>query len=78
MSQNSPTNELVLAKYRESNLSVLKLLLNDQRFCTGDWIVKEVSAYLDIQLNNLIESLSRVSAAKQRAQRFARSDPHEL
>ena len=130
MSQNSP-NELVLAKYRESNLSVLKLLLNDQRFCTGNWIVKEVqkiwlecnqefkystegiallfkyklltaptvdlhmsqlvdtgnskfiqfgvqlirffyienaSAYLDIQLSSLIESLSRVSALSRFAQ----------
>jgi len=32
----------LFAKYREHNLSVLKVILNDQRFCTGNWIVKEV------------------------------------
>lgn len=29
-------------KYRESNLNVLKVILGDQRFCTGNWILKEV------------------------------------
>ena len=32
----------VFIKYRESNLNVLKVILSDQRFCTGNWIVKEV------------------------------------
>lgn len=32
----------VFLKYRENNLAVLKVILSDQRFCTGNWIVKEV------------------------------------
>ena len=32
----------VFGKYRESNLVVLRVVLNDQRFCTGNWICKEV------------------------------------
>ena len=32
----------VFTKYRENNLAVLKVILSDQRFCNGNWIVKEV------------------------------------
>lgn len=32
----------VFMKYRENNLAVLKVILSDQRFCNGNWIVKEV------------------------------------
>ena len=38
---SNPTDQLLI-KYRDSNLSILKVILNDQRFCTGNWIVKEV------------------------------------
>lgn len=29
-------------KYRESNINVLKVILNDQRFLLNNWILKEV------------------------------------
>ncbi len=32
----------IFIKYRENNLSVLKVILSDQRFCNSNWIVKEV------------------------------------
>ncbi len=41
-SQNTIVSDHLFVKYREHNLSVLKVILNDQRFCTGNWIVKEV------------------------------------
>jgi CCR4-NOT transcription complex subunit 1 len=128
--EHNPSDHLLL-KYRDSNLSILKVILNDQRFCTGNWIVKEVnkiwtecnqeykysvegiallfkykllnsqtvdsnisqmidtgnnkplhfglqliryfyienaSSYLDIQLTNIIESLSRISSVSRFAQ----------
>ena len=37
----NPSDPLLL-KYKDSNLAVLKLILSDQRFCNGNWIVKEV------------------------------------
>lgn len=39
---NANISDHVFIKYRENNLSVLKVILGDQRFCTGNWIVKEV------------------------------------
>ena len=39
---NTSISDHVFIKYRENNLSVLKVILGDQRFCTGNWIVKEV------------------------------------
>lgn len=36
------SNDMLLTKYRESNVSLLKVILNDQRFCTGNWILREV------------------------------------
>ncbi len=38
----NPSADHFLSKYRESNLSVMKIILGDQRFYTGNWIVKEV------------------------------------
>jgi len=40
--QNSSMSDHLFIKYREHNLAVLKVILSDQRFCTGNWIVKEV------------------------------------
>jgi CCR4-NOT transcription complex subunit 1 len=32
----------LLSRYRESNMAVLKIILSDQRFVAGNWIVKEI------------------------------------
>ena len=36
------SNDILFAKYRDSNINLLKIILSDQRFCTGNWILKEV------------------------------------
>jgi CCR4-NOT transcription complex subunit 1 len=47
-SASSPEN--FINKYKECNLSVLKVLLNDQRFYSGNWIVKEIQKiWIDCQ-----------------------------
>ncbi len=38
----SAISDHAFIKYRENNLSVLKVILSDQRFCNSNWIVKEV------------------------------------
>ena len=35
----SSNSDNIFIKYRENNLSVLKVILSDQRFCTGNWLV---------------------------------------
>ncbi|RNA24401.1 CCR4-NOT transcription complex subunit 1 isoform X6, partial [Brachionus plicatilis] len=35
-------NDILFAKYRDCNINLLKIILNDQRFCASNWILKEV------------------------------------
>lgn len=40
--QPMSTNDPLLVKYRDCNMNVLKVILNDPRFCNNNWIIKEV------------------------------------
>jgi hypothetical protein len=40
--QQQQSVDHLFIKYRESNINVLKVILNDQRFLLNNWILKEV------------------------------------